>query len=197
MINPIRLDPQRSLLLVIDIQEKLLPLIDEQDRLVHATRMLISGAEVFDLPILVTEQYPEGIGPTVAALADDLRRVKAEVLPKKSFSAWGEESVIARLRELDREQIIVCGIETHVCIQQTTMDLLTLDYQVFVCADAVGSRRQLDYDTALHRMRSLGAAVTTVESVLFELCERCDSPRFKQLLEIIKAGGRPPAARST
>ncbi|MEE9296453.1 MAG: hydrolase [Phycisphaerae bacterium] len=196
MMNATRLDPDRAALLVIDMQAKLLGLIEDRNRIVEASGMLIGGAGLFELPVLVTEQYPQGIGPTDSELSAELKRVGAEVLCKTTFSACGDQAVRVRLREIDREQIILCGIETHVCVQQTAMDLLTMDYQVFVCADAVGSRGHLDYDTALHRMRRAGAAVTTVEAVLFELCQECGTPRFKAMLEIIKSRGRLPAFQS-
>ncbi len=188
MLNAIRLDVDRAMLLVIDIQEKLLPLIEGGDRVVEATRRLIRGARLFELPVLVTEQYPQGIGSTVATLSEELGRAGAQTLHKTAFSCCGDEGIRAKIRKIDREQIIVCGIETHVCVQQTALDLVTMDYQVFVCADAVGSRRPADYEIALHRLRQVGAAVTTVESVLFELCQKCGTPRFKAMLELIKAG---------
>ena len=197
MINATRLDQDRTVLLVIDMQEKLLGLFENRERIIEASRMLVGGAGVFDIPVLVTEQYPRGLGPTDDELNSVLQRVGAESSNKTAFSACGDTDFRTRLREVDREQIVLCGIETHICVQQTALDLLTQDYQVSVCADAVGSRRQLDHDTALHRMRLAGASVTTVEAVLFELCLDCTSPRFKPLLEIIKSGGRLPASKAT
>lgn len=186
MLNAMRLDVDRAMLLVIDVQEKLLPLIDGHESVVASVGQLIRGAGVFEIPVVVTEQYPKGIGATDGQLSDALGDVQSTVLTKTAFSCWGDDGVRDQLRRLDREQIIVCGIETHVCVQQTVLDLLSMDYHASVCADAVGSRDRLDYKMALHRMRQMGAAVTTVESVLFELCVECGTERFKSMLELIK-----------
>ncbi len=191
MLRPDKLDPDRCMVLVIDVQEKLLPLIGNHERVVAAIGRLLQGASVFELPVLVTEQYPEGIGPTVESIAAILRDGGATLLTKASFSACGEPPIRESLREIDRPQIIVVGIEAHVCVQQTVLDLLVMDHDVVVCADAIGSRGTLDYDRALVRMAGAGAAVTTVESALFELCDRCDTDRFKAMLPIIKASPPP------
>jgi len=191
VLNPNRLDPDRSVLLVVDLQQKLLPLIHDAGELSQAARLLIRGAALFDLPVIVTEQYPKGIGPTDSTFADDLASAGATTLEKSTFSACGQEEVRERLRATGADQVILCGIETHVCVQQTVGDLLLMDYQVCVCADAVGSRRKLDHKTALHRMRHDSAAVTTVESVLFDLCNRCDTPKFKTMIEMIKNHDAP------
>lgn len=185
-----RLEPDRSMVLAIDLQVKLLPLISDHAEIVRAARQLLDGARLFMTPVLGTEQYPKGIGPTHAAIREAFTRADAPVLEKSAFSACGDESIRAALRQLDRGQIVITGIETHVCVQQTVLDLRAMDYDVFVCADAVGSRGRLDHDTALERLRQEGAFITTVESVLFEWCHRCDTDRFRAMLEIIKAN--PP-----
>ena len=186
-----QLDPSRSLILLIDLQEKLLPLIRGHDRLVVVCRKLLQGGSLFDVPVMVTEQYRKGIGRTVAPLGDSLEQTRAANLDKLAFSAWAEPTVRDAIVAADRPQVILAGIETHVCVQQTALDLSSRDYDVFVCADAVGSRGQLDHNVALDRMRQNGVLVTTVESVLFEWCQRCDAERFKAMLEIVKAA--PPA----
>lgn len=184
--RPELLEADRAMVLVIDLQEKLLPLIRKRDKIIAAARKLIEGAKIFDLPVLVTEQYPKGIGRTDEELHDCLAVCGVNTLEKAAFSAWGEGRVREALLGIDRPQVIITGIETHVCVQQAALDLRSRDYEVFVCADAVGSRGSLDHKTALHRMRHAGIIVTTVESVLFELCGRCDAPRFKPMLELIK-----------
>ena len=131
------------------------------------------------------------MGLIYATIRAALTKSLAKVLKKPTFSAWADGSVREALLALDRPQIIVTGIESHVCVQQTTLDLRSRDYDVFVCADAVGSRGRVDHEVALDRMRQAGVLVTTVESVLFELCQRCDTARFKAMLEIIKAN--PPS----
>lgn len=191
MLRADKLQPDRACVLVIDMQEKLLPLILRREQMITATRKLLDGACIFHVPIIVTEQYPKGLGSTHGSLRVFLRANNAQVLEKPTFSACDNDGVRATLDRLDRQQIILAGIETHICVQQTTLDLLTLDYDVFVCADATGSRGVLDYDTGLQRMRSAGANVTTVESVLFELCGRCDTGDFKRMLEVIKSSPPP------
>ncbi len=186
MLNPNRLDPDRAMLLVIDYQSKLLPFIHDRDPILDAAKLLFKGTAIFNLPILVTEQYPKGIGHTDESLAAILTEQNATTLEKMAFSSCGESAVRDKLREIDRPQVIVCGIEAHVCVQQTVLDLTQMDYDVFVTADAIGSRQPFDYKIALDRMRQSGAQVTTVESVLFELCDECGTPRFKELIELIK-----------
>lgn len=186
MLRPDQLDIERAMVLVIDVQEKLLPSIVGSERVIAAGRKLLDGAGVFELPVLVTEQYPKGLGPTHATIRAALAQSRAAVLEKPTFSAWADAKIREALLVLDRPQIIITGIETHVCVQQTALDLRSRDYDVFVCADAVGSRGRADYEVALDRMRQAGILVTTVESVLFELCQRCDTARFKAMLKVIK-----------
>ena len=181
-----RLEPDRAMVLVIDWQEKLLPLIRHHEAILRAARFLLDGVRIFDLPVLATEQYPKGLGVTHPLVRDALSRCGAKTPEKTVFSACGDESIRAALRELDRSQIIITGIETHVCVQQTALDLRAMDYDVFVCADATGSRVPEDHAIALERLRQEGVYVTTTESVLFELCHRCDTDRFKKMLDLIK-----------
>jgi len=187
-----QLDAPEALVLVIDIQEKLVPLIRHHESMVATCAKLLEGVRPFDLPVVATQQYPKGLGCTVRPIQRLLETAAATILEKPTFSAWAHEPVREVLLQLDRTQIIVAGIESHVCVQQTVLDLLSRDYNVFVCADAVGSRGRIDHDTALRRMTQAGAFVTTVESVLFELCHRCDTPQFKSLIEVIKA--TPPTS---
>jgi isochorismate hydrolase len=189
--RPDQLDATRAMVLVVDLQEKLLPLIRRQDDVVRGACRLLDGAKLFELPVLATEQYPKGIGRMVQPVRDALVECKAQVLEKAAFSAWAESSVREAMLAIDRPQVIAIGIETHVCVQQAALDLRSRDYDVYVCADAVGARDKTDHRTALDRMRSSGILVTTVEAVLFELCRRCDSPRFKPMLEIIKNHDEP------
>lgn len=181
------LQPDRAMALIIDVQDKLLPAIRHRDRVVDSTCKLLRGIAVFDVPVLVTEQYPKGLGRTDSKVTDALEGCKHDLVDKPSFSACGTQGVREALNKLDRPQMIIAGIEAHVCVQQTALDLAAMDYDVFVCADAVGSRGDLDAACALERMRSAGVRVTTVESVLFELCGRCDTDLFKRMLDVIKA----------
>lgn len=180
------LDINRAMLLVIDVQEKILPLVLEPQRLVPAIVKMIDAARVLGIPVLATEQYPKGLGHTVPAIRDALHSCGSRVIEKPSFSAWGERSMRDALIALSRNQVIIVGIETHVCVQQTALDLLAQNYTTFVCADAVSGRGALNHSVAIERMRHAGAAVSTVESVMLELCGRTDIPVFKAILEIVK-----------
>ena len=186
MLTATKLDPDRAVLLVIDLQVKLLPLITGVDDLLRASDRLIRGCGVFDLPTVCTVQYPQGLGDTKSRIADVLKERGVSVIEKTAFSCCDADGVRRFLSEHGRRQVIISGIETHVCVQQTTLDLLAMGYEPFVCADAVGSRTPLDYDVALLRMRQAGAVVTTVESVLFELAGVSGTERFKKILEIVK-----------
>ena len=130
---------------------------------------------------------PSPEAATDADVAYCLSRCAATIVEKPTFSAWAHGPCRDALLKIDRPQVVVVGIEAHVCVQQTALDLRSRDYDVFVCADAVGSRGRVDYDCALNRMRQAGVYVTTVESVLFEWCHRCDTPEFKEMLEVIKS----------
>ncbi|MCH8253499.1 MAG: hydrolase [Planctomycetes bacterium] len=187
MLRPDTLDVDRAMVLVIDVQTKLLPLVREHAAVLKAACKLLDGAHIFGVPVLATEQYPQGIGPTDPTVKARLVTARAKILEKPTFSACGERPLRDALLELDRPQIVITGIETHVCVLQTALDLAVMDYDVFVCADATASRGEMDHDIALARMREAGVHVTTVESVLFELCRRCDTDRFKQMLKIIKS----------
>ncbi|HEY3246531.1 MAG TPA: hydrolase [Phycisphaerae bacterium] len=186
MYHTLKLDADRSALLVIDMQQKLMPLIADHEQVIGHVQRLIRGAALFAVPVIATEQYPQGIGATDPRIAGELQRAAARIHQKLTFSVCGDDVLRAALNELDRAQIIVAGIETHVCVLQTALDLIAQDYGVFVCADATGARGRLDFDVGLQRMRQAGAIVTTVESVLFELCGACGTERFKRMLELIK-----------
>jgi len=182
-----QLDADRAFALVIDVQEKLTPLVRDHRRVVDAVCRLLRGVRIFSVPIVVTEQYPRGIGPTVTAVTEWTAASGATLIEKPTFSAWAHAAARGAIVALDRPQAILVGIESHVCVQQTALDLRSRDYDVFVCADAIGARGAVDHDLALERMRREGVCVTSVESVLFELCGRCDAPRFKDMLEVIKS----------
>jgi nicotinamidase-related amidase len=181
VLNHLR--PDNTVLLVVDVQDKLLPAIHEADAVVEYARRMIEAAKVLSLPILAAEQYPAGLGRICAVLREALGEVRP--VEKTSFSGC-VPGITERLGELARPNVIVVGIEAHVCVQQTTLDLLRLGYTPFVCADAVGSRRPIDRDTAIERMRQAGAVITTTESATFELLgEACTEP-FKKILKIVK-----------
>ncbi len=182
--HPIILRKESTALLIIDLQEKILPVIRNIDSVIENTQKLIKGFKQLQLPIYFTEQYPKGLGPTSGKILAELEGYNA--IQKMSFSCFGAEDLFQELRTKKLHQIVVTGVESHVCVQQTVLDLLANDFQVNVAADAISSRRESDYIIALDRMRTLGAEITTSESILFELLEICGTPEFKAISKIVK-----------
>jgi isochorismate hydrolase len=180
--NPagLRLSAERAQLLVVDIQERLLPRIDGHESMTAQTVRMLRIAREMGLPITVSEQNPQGLGPTVAPIRDAAGDVR--VLRKKAFSVCGEAECLEALRHFGRAQVLLVGIETHVCVQQTALDLLCSGFEPFVLADAVGSRTALDREVALERMARAGVVVTTVESAAFDMLRTYDSELFKRVL---------------
>jgi isochorismate hydrolase len=176
--------PQTTALLIIDVQERILPVINNYQNVVENALKLINGFKVMDLPIFFTEQYPKGLGPTIGEIKNELG--DAEYFEKMSFSCFGAVDLFKKFTDNNLSQIVVIGIEAHVCVQQTVLDLLENNFQVNLCADAVSSRREADYRIALERMRDKGAEITTTESVLFELLNICGTETFKQVSKIVK-----------
>ena len=181
--SPLLLDRQRSLLLVIDLQEKLLPAISEHAVLTWNASRLMLAAETLAVPSVVTEQYPEKLGATVSL--GDYGMVR-EAISKRMFSCRECGVALHQAKKDSRHQVVLCGIETHVCVLQTALDLLADDWQVFVVADGVGSRSVQDHKIALNRMASAGAILTTVESVLFEWCETSLATGFRTISGLVR-----------
>lgn len=175
---------EKTALVVIDIQEKLTRVMADRERLVENMQKLIKGAKVLGLPVLLTEQYPRGLGPTIPEVAGLLSETRPIV--KMSFSCCGDTKFQQELKALKRDQILVSGIETHVCVYQTVADLLSMGYEVQVVADCVASRTVENKTIALEKMRDMGAAVTSVEIALFELLKTSESQEFKSISQIIK-----------
>ncbi len=169
-------------LLVVDVQEKLIAVIDGREQVVLNVLRLIEGAQVLGLPTVATERYPKGLGATVAEVAEKL----GEIPSKLTFSCRGCPEIFEDLVARGMRKLLVCGIEAHVSVQQTVLDLLSAGWQVYVAVDAVGSRKQLNYRTALGRMESTGAVLTTTEAALFEWCEAAGTEQFKQISQLVR-----------
>lgn len=174
----------QAVLLIIDVQTRLAEKVLDAEVMAQNNLRLIQAAKILDVPILVTEQVPEKIGPTIALLTDELSDTTK--ISKKSFSCCGEESFNQHLKKLKRQQIIIAGMETHVCVFQTAVHLLEQSYQVQIVADAVSSRSSLDKEVALSRMGKRGCTITTAEMVITELLQSADHPKFKEVLNLIK-----------
>lgn len=180
--SPDLMSADDTALLVVDVQERLIRLIPGHARLIWNIRRLIDGARILELPVAATEQYPQGLGPTVAELAGRLGQIPS----KLTFSCGGCPDLIAGLEERGVSKFCVAGIEAHVCIQQTVLDLLAHGLRVYVVADAVGARFDVDYQIALRRMDSAGATLTTTEAALFEWCQQSGTPQFKQISQLVR-----------
>ena len=174
------LERERTALVVVDVQEAFRPAVRAFDELVDGAAKLIQGARALGLPIVLTEQYPKGLGRTVAEIAEPLDGV--EPIEKMCFSAARAEGF-----ELGgRDQALICGIEAHVCVSQTAHDLIERGVEVHVASDAVTSRTEANKVVGLHKMERSGAIVTSVEAALFELVGAAGSDEFKQVQRVVK-----------
>lgn len=180
--SPELMNRDDTALLVVDMQEKLVKLIPGHEQLVWNIGRLMDGATILGLTVLATEQYPKGLGPTSPELAARLGSIPA----KLAFSCGECGGLFQELGKKGIHKILVCGIEAHVCVQQTVHDLLAEGFRVYLAADAIGARGRLDYEIALRRMDSAGATLTTVEAALFEWCDVAGTPEFKQISSLVK-----------
>jgi nicotinamidase-related amidase len=175
-----KLDHTRAALVVIDVQEAFRKAIPDFDEVAGACATLVRGAEAVDIPVIVTEQYPQGLGETVPAVAEALPE-GAEPLEKICFAAPDAEGFDLG----GRDQVLLCGVETHVCVNQTALDLLDSGVEVHVARDAVGSRFEENKDVGLEKMERAGAVITSVETALFELVGRAGTDEFKRVQRLI------------
>jgi nicotinamidase-related amidase len=195
-------------LVVIDMQEKLVPAMREMHSLVSRTETLLRGCALLDIPVLFTQQYTKGLGETIqpvkdayvetavganknVRLAAEDQRVPRERMPfsyieKTSFSVMGEPAFVAALERTGRREVILCGVEAHVCVLQSAEELSELGYAVTVAADATSSRRKLDADFAYSRMTGKGITVTTAEALLFDLLRSAKHPMFRWISALVK-----------
>lgn len=181
-----RLDPHRSALLVIDVQDRLMPVIDENATVIRRAARLAEGAAALSVPRFVTEQYARGLGATVPALAKFLNHDVTAYEDKTAFSACVGR-ISGMLETLGVRSVVLVGVEAHVCVLFTALDLLDQGFTVAVCNDAIGSRRAVDKQAAWQRMIQAGVIPTTVESVLFEWTGDASSDRFKAVRDIIRS----------
>lgn len=186
MPDVLRLDPHRSALLIIDLQKKLMPVIHEKTAVVRRAARLAEGAKALTVPRLVTEQYSKGLGSTVDEVAMHLDRDVTCYEDKTRFSACVGR-IASMLDTLGVRSVILAGVETHVCVLHTALDLLDREFIVAVCEDATSSRRAVDKHAAMQRMIQAGVIPTTVESALLELCEDAATDRFKAIREVIRS----------
>jgi nicotinamidase-related amidase len=181
--SPHLLSRDSSALMVVDIQEKLLPAIEASDRVIAKSGQLIQAADILGVPVLVSEQYPKGLGNTT----QDLDVSTATLVEEKSmFSCRGCPKILSWLEEQAIQTVLLCGIEAHVCVAQTAFDLMAAGLTVHVAVDAVGSRDSIDRETAINRMSLHGIVTTTAEAAIFEWCETSSATEFKQISSLVK-----------
>lgn len=182
MPHPTQMTAGDTGLLIIDVQEKLMVKISDAATLVCNLAFLIDGANLLGVPVQATEQYPKGLGPTVPELAKRL-----PVRPEKlAFSCCGIPAVADGFRRAARPKVLLAGIESHVCVQQTALDLLGQDFRVYIAADAVASRYRIDHDLALRRLERAGAILVSCEAAVFEWTGGADHPKFKQVSSLVQ-----------
>jgi nicotinamidase-related amidase len=180
------LDAERCALVVVDIQEKLLPPIFQKEQLVRNAKQLIRAAEVLKIPALITTQYSRGLGKTVEEIASLLP--DANAIDKDKFSCFGSDMFCAALKRVpgNRNTLLLCGMESHICVMQTALAALREGYIVHVASDAVGSRTEWNWKIGLERMRAAGAVISSTEMMIYELMRSSASPAFKEMLPFLK-----------
>ena len=179
------LNENDCLLLIIDVQEKLLNAVYNKDLLEKKAEIMAKTANILNIPVIITEQYPQGLGTTT----QNIRAVfgeKFKTYEKSAFSALDEENIFDAIKNSDKHQIIVLGIETHICVNQTVNTLIELGYDVSIISDACGSRSCFEHNAGIDRMREDGAHILTTEIALFELLKTSKHPKFKEIQGLIK-----------
>lgn len=182
MLNMLNRD--ESLLLIIDVQERLVAALDK-DVVVKKVAKLVKAAKILKILTMVTEQYKKGLGPTVGQIRENLA-ADSKTIEKTSFSALKEEGFLETLKALGKKQIVLCGIETHICVHQTAADLIAEGFDVYVVKDACASRSKYEFKQGIERMHENGAKITCLEMVLFEWLETAKNPDFKEIQALIK-----------
>ena len=180
------LEAERCALLVVDIQEKLLPPIFQKDQLLKNSQLLIRLAGILKTPVLVTTQYAKGLGNTTPEIASLLP--ETQPIDKQMFSCFGSDAFCSTLKRLpgNRNTVLLCGMESHICVMQTALGALREGYIVHVASDAVSSRTEWNWKIGLERMRAAGAVISSTEMIMYELMRSSGSPAFKQLLPYLK-----------
>ena len=175
---------ENSVLVVIDFQGNLARAMDNKEELFDNAQKIIRGMRVFEVPVLATEQVPAKLGPTISEIARHLTGVK--IIGKENFSCWKDQFFREELVALNRKQVLIIGIEAHVCVYQTAMDLMESGYEVQVAADAISSRTPQNKITGIQKMGAAGVGITSAEMALFELLKTAADPNAKQIFQIVK-----------
>jgi nicotinamidase-related amidase len=179
------LEKERAVLVIVDVQEAFRRVISDFSPVVGKVCTAIQGGAILGMPIIVTEQYPKGLGHTVEEISLVLPD-RTQRFEKSAFGILGDDMTTEHLASLKRKQVVICGLETHVCVSQSCLQLLDAGYEVFLLEDAVASRFESDKATAINRLRSAGVLITTVEAILFEGMRDSKHPNFKEIQGLIK-----------
>jgi nicotinamidase-related amidase len=194
----LRIVREQTSALLVDVQERLFPHMFERNALERNLPILLRGLEVLDIPLLVTQQYTKGLGPTISMIQDTLGWKRDDLhsadpptigkpyVEKIAFSCWGEPAFRQALTELERERVLIAGIETHICVLQTAVDLKQAGYTPVVIQDCTSSRRGNDKRIALHRLQAEGILISTCESILFELMREAGTESFRAISRLVK-----------
>ena len=175
---------ENSLILLIDFQERFVPVLHKNDETVKNIKLLLAGANVYSLPIIATEQVPEKLGPTISDFKEYLQHAK--FFYKKTMSCCGQIGFLEELKKRDIKRIAVCGIEAHVCVLQTSLDLIHNGFQVHLACDAITTRVPYNKEIAVEKMKSAGVIVSSVETILFEMAYTAGTEEFKKLQQLFK-----------
>ncbi|MDO5707529.1 MAG: isochorismatase family protein [Andreesenia angusta] len=184
MLEKYYLDREEVLLLIIDIQGRLLPAMKHREDVVKNTNILINSANILEIPMIVTEQYPEGLGNTVEEIKENFN-YNTIVLEKMNFSAYCDDIKEAIINK-QKKKIIISGIESHICVFQTARDLLRDGYEVYIALDAISSRSEVNYNNSLDLFKDMGAIVMNTEAILFNILQTAGTEEFKKISKIIK-----------
>lgn len=184
-----RILAENTLCVIIDMQERLIPAMHNKEILIKNVETLIQGMKTLDIPMIVTQQYTKGIGPTYSTVSQALGYDNPDELPyieKMTFSSAGEPSFLEEIKKSGKKNIVICGVEGHVCVMQTSIDLLKEGYNVIPVVDCISTRDPKSLEIALKRYEKEGATLATLESILFELTVSATNPAFKAISKLIK-----------
>lgn len=179
-----RLNREEVILIVIDYQERLVPAMMNKEETIATAAKLIKGFSIMELPIMIVQQYPKGLGETVSEIKSAAEN--GMIIDKQTFSAWKDENFVSEFKKQNKKIVVVIGIEAHICEQETVLDLLDEGYTIYVAQDCISSRKENDKLVSVERMRQNGANITTYESILFELLGSNKAPEFKQISALVK-----------
>ena len=182
--HPAILAKENTAFVIVDMQEKLLPYVIDKEKVVENVQMLIKFADIMSIPIILTEHYPKGLGKTVPEVSEVLKNYAP--ITKVIFSCCSAKGFLPRLKELGAKRIMIAGIESHICVEQTTLDVMRAGFDVHVIADAISSRTMENKNIGIEKMRQFNAVISSTEMAMYEIMERADTKEFKEVLKLVK-----------